>query len=79
MSTTQTVAPPPVQALVEWAISCRTEADHEADPEAKAAFEQLGTEFQALADEAEGVLSTFEALKHRGIAASPALPSSSVS
>jgi hypothetical protein len=66
---TQTTALPPIQALIDWAFSCRTEADHEANPEAKAAFEQLAAETQALADELEGIFSTFEALKRRGIAA----------
>jgi hypothetical protein len=65
----ETLAPSPIQALVEWAFTCQAEADHEVNPEAQAAFQQLAAEFQALADEAEGIISTFEALKDRKIAA----------
>jgi hypothetical protein len=65
MNITETLTPSPAQALVEWAVTCQAEADDEVNPEAKSAFQQLAEEFQVLADEVEGIISTFEALKRR--------------
>ena len=43
------------------ATACLAAADRETDPEAKAAFLQLAEEFQGLAQETEGLISTYDA------------------
>ena len=47
------------------ATACLAAADQETDPEAKAAFLQLAEEFKCLAQEIEGLISTYDALKRR--------------
>ena len=58
------------------ATACLAAPDQEMDPEANAAFLQLAEEFKCLAQEIEGLISTYDALKSRTASAaaeSPAL------
>lgn len=54
-----------VRAPGDWAEECRGYAAKEADPEAKAAYQQIATEFEAVDSEIEGLLAALDALNAR--------------
>jgi ferric-dicitrate binding protein FerR (iron transport regulator) len=51
--------------LVRWAAECRSAANSEADANARAAYTELATEFEAVGTEIEGLLASLEALQAR--------------
>jgi hypothetical protein len=69
MDANQTTALVETRPLLEWISACLEKADRDPQPEAKAAFRQLAEEFQLLTEEIEGLISTFEALSRRKVAA----------
>jgi hypothetical protein len=50
---------------LDWAVECSTYAVTETEPEARDAYVQLAQEFESVATEIEGLISTFEALTQR--------------
>ena len=54
-----------VRDPMAWAADCWLQATHDRDPQAQAAFTQLAAEFEAIATEIEGLISTFDALTSR--------------
>ena len=54
-----------VRDPMAWAADCWLQASQDMEPEAQAAFAQLASEFEAIATEIEGLISTFEALTSR--------------
>lgn len=48
-----------------WAADCEAQLEFDIEPEAKAAFRQSATEFQAAALEIEGLVGAFEAVIKR--------------
>jgi hypothetical protein len=54
-----------VRDPLAWAADCSTYASTETDPEARDAYAQLAQEFESVATEIEGLISTFEALANR--------------
>jgi hypothetical protein len=53
--------------LIAWAAGCRAAAESESDPDAKAAYEGLAAEFEAVELEIEGLIASFEALETRSL------------
>ena len=53
--------------LAAWAVKCRSAAKSEPDPNAKAAYEGLAAEFEAVEAEIEGLMASFEALEARRV------------
>jgi hypothetical protein len=56
--------------LTIWAATCRAAADSEPDADARAAYEGLAAEFEAVEAEIEGLVATFDALEGRRVRAS---------
>ena len=54
-----------VRDPLEWAADCCASAGFETEPEARDAYAQLAEEFESMAAEMEGLISTFEALMNR--------------
>jgi len=54
-----------VAEMTAWAATCRTAAESETDPDAKAAYQGLAAEFEAVEAEIEGLVESFETLKAR--------------
>jgi hypothetical protein len=55
--------------LAAWVAKCRSAADSETNPDAKAAYEGLAAEFEAVEAEIEGLVASFVALQERDLAA----------
>jgi len=58
----QTIVAPDSKSPLEWAADCHTAAENETDIQTKSALQQLATEFETLAQEIEGLISSFGAL-----------------
>jgi hypothetical protein len=54
--------------LTAWVAKCRSAAESEPDPGARAAYEGLAAEFEAIETEIEGLVASFEALARRRVA-----------
>ena len=54
--------------LADWAAKCRSAAQSEPDRDARAAYDGLAAEFEAVEAEIEGLMATYEALERRQVA-----------
>jgi hypothetical protein len=58
-------------SLADWVAKCRSAAECESDPDARAAYEGLAAEFEAAEAEIEGLVASYEALQERHVASVP--------